>query len=49
MLKAVGCADSTVQIVSLDPDTTLDTLSLQVNSCELSLLVEVADQHIFRH
>ena len=30
-LQAVGCADSTVRIVSLDPDNTLETLSLQVS------------------
>jgi len=30
-LKAVGCADNTVRIVSLDPDSTLEVLSTQVS------------------
>jgi len=30
MLQAVGCEDQTVRIISLDPDSTLETISLQV-------------------
>lgn len=28
-IKAVGCEDQTVRIISLDPETTLETISLQ--------------------
>lgn len=31
--QAVGCENQTVHIISLDPDNTLATLSLQVRSC----------------
>ncbi|ORY72192.1 splicing factor 3b, subunit 3, 130kDa, isoform CRA_b [Leucosporidium creatinivorum] len=48
---AVGCADSTVQIVSLDPDSTLETLSLQALTAPPSSIVvaEILDASIDKH
>ncbi|KAL8292884.1 hypothetical protein RQP46_000578 [Phenoliferia psychrophenolica] len=45
---AVGCADSTVRIVSLDPDNTLETLSLQALTAPPSSIVvaEILDSSI---
>ncbi|KAI5479642.1 splicing factor 3B subunit 3 [Pseudohyphozyma bogoriensis] len=45
---AVGCADSTVRVISLDPDNTLETLSLQALTAPPSAIVvaEILDASI---
>ncbi|KAM0753797.1 Pre-mRNA-splicing factor RSE1 [Meredithblackwellia eburnea MCA 4105] len=48
---AVGCADSTVRIISLDPDNTLETLSLQALTAPPSSIVvaEILDASIDKY
>ncbi|SCV67047.1 BQ2448_5693 [Microbotryum intermedium] len=48
---AVGCADSTVRIISLDPENTLETLSLQALTAPPSSIVvaEILDTSIDKH
>ncbi|GAA6004559.1 hypothetical protein JCM10207_000934 [Rhodosporidiobolus poonsookiae] len=48
---AVGCADSTVRIISLDPENTLDSLSLQALTAPPSSIVmaEIVDASIDKY
>ncbi|GAA6062045.1 hypothetical protein JCM10212_005030 [Sporobolomyces blumeae] len=48
---AVGCADQTVRIISLDPDSTLETLSLQALTAPPSSIVvaEILDSSIDKY
>ena len=48
---AVGCADSTVRIISLDPDNTLETLSLQALTAPPSSIAvaEILDSSIDKY
>ncbi|BGP30004.1 pre-mRNA-splicing factor rse1 [Rhodotorula toruloides] len=48
---AVGCADSTVRIISLDPENTLDSLSLQALTAPPSSIVmaEITDASIDKY
>ncbi|GAA5896462.1 hypothetical protein JCM5296_000672 [Sporobolomyces johnsonii] len=48
---AVGCADQTVRIISLDPDSTLETLSLQALTAPPSSIIvaEILDASIDKY
>ncbi|KPV75805.1 uncharacterized protein RHOBADRAFT_52830 [Rhodotorula graminis WP1] len=48
---AVGCADQTVRIISLDPENTLDSLSLQALTAPPSSIVmaDIVDASIDKH
>ncbi|GAA5883317.1 hypothetical protein JCM16303_006687 [Sporobolomyces ruberrimus] len=48
---AVGCADQTVRIISLDPDSTLETLSLQALTAPPSSIIvaEILDSSIDKY